>query len=75
VDEAIREIEHQSGQQFDPQVVAALRQILQEDAADRDDDGPEAPPASTSPLAQSPATRLPTRTETDSPNRGRATRG
>ena len=37
VDDAIHEIEHQSGQQFDPEVVAALRQILEEDAAGDDD--------------------------------------
>ena len=37
VDDALHEIENQSGQQFDPQVVSALRQILEEDAAGDDD--------------------------------------
>ena len=76
VDDAIREIEHQSGQQFDPQVVAALRQILEEDAAE-DDDDPDGPaPASSAPgpLGQSQATRLPTGDESRSPARGRITR-
>jgi putative two-component system response regulator len=37
IDEAIREIESQSGLQFDPQVVAALRQIVEEEEHDDDD--------------------------------------
>ena len=76
VDDAIREIEHQSGQQFDPQVVAALRQILEEDAAeeDEDSDGPGSSPASAGPMGHSQATRLPTGDESGSPARGRTTR-
>jgi putative two-component system response regulator len=34
IDDAIREIESQSGLQFDPQVVAALRQIVEEEEGD-----------------------------------------
>ena len=74
VDDAIREIEHQSGQQFDPQVVAALRQILEEDAADDDSDGPASRSGAPGAHAHSQATRLPTGDESRSPNRGRTTR-
>ena len=37
VDEALREIESQSGLQFDPDVVAALRQMVEEDAPEDDE--------------------------------------
>ena len=75
VDDAIREIENQSGQQFDPQVVAALRQVLEEDAAAEADDRADMPgPGVTSgPLGQSHATRLPTGDDSKSPARGRRT--
>jgi hypothetical protein len=76
VDDAIREIEHQSGQQFDPEVVAALRQILEEDAAedDEDSDGPGSPSAATGSRSPSQAGRLPSADESRSPARGRITR-
>jgi HD-GYP domain-containing protein (c-di-GMP phosphodiesterase class II) len=74
VDDAIREIEHQSGQQFDPQVVSALRQILEEDAADDDADGPTSTSGAPGATGQSQATRLPTGDESGSPARGRITR-
>ena len=76
VDDAIREIEHQSGQQFDPQVVAALRQILEENAAEEDEDSdrPGSAPASPRSHGHSQASRLPSGDESRSPNRGRITR-
>ena len=75
MDDAIREIEHQSGQQFDPQVVAALRKILEEDAAEDDDpDGPASRSSAPGPHGQSQATRLPTGDESDSRARGRTIR-
>ena len=72
VDDAIKEIEHQSGQQFDPQVVAALRQVLEEDA--ETDDAPDVPSPglASGPMAQSPSTRLPSGDDSgSSPARGR----
>jgi len=42
VDEALREIESQSGLQFDPQVVAALRQIVEEEESQEDESIPQA---------------------------------
>jgi hypothetical protein len=74
VDDAIREIEHQSGQQFDPQVVSALRQILEEAAEDDDPAGPGSRSSAPGQRGQSQATRLPTGDESGSPARGRITR-
>ena len=74
VDDAIREIEHQSGQQFDPQVVAALRQILEEDAAAearRPGRMPGPRSRAPGPLGQSQATRLPTGDESVAARRRR----